>query len=105
MDAMVIPIGGGGLIAGTALAVKSLRPDVKIYGAESDACASWTAAEAAGEPVDIQVQSTLADGLAVSRVGQNAFALGQPYLDGVVTVEEKYIALAVLRPTLAHSTH
>lgn len=97
LDAMVIPVGGGGLIAGTALAVKSLKPEVKIYGVESCACPSWTAAAEAGKPVPVQVESTLADGLAVSCVGQNAFALGSKYIDEVVTVEERHIALSVLR--------
>ena len=77
--------------------MKSLSPKVQIFGAESSACASWTAAEAAGKPVEIKVESTLADGLAVSRVGDNAFELGRQFIDGVVTVDERYIALAVLR--------
>src|SRR5690606_19310256 len=68
VDAIVAPIGGGGLIAGLALAVKALRPRVKVIGVESVATASFTAALAAGRPVAIPRRPTLADGLAVLQV-------------------------------------
>ena len=97
VDAIVCPIGGAGLIAGLAAAVKSTRPKVKVIGVESVATASFTAALKAGRPVTIPRAPTLADGLAVLRVGENAFALAHPLLDGVVRVEEKWIALAILR--------
>jgi threonine dehydratase len=97
VDAVVIPVGGAGLIAGTALAIKSLRPDVKVYGAEPATVPSLTAALEAGKPVSVNGGPTLADGLLVPRVGTNAFALCQQHVDKVVTVREKYIALAMLR--------
>lgn len=97
LDAVLVPIGGAGLIAGIALAVKSLRPDVKVYGVEPTHAASFTAALAAGHPVTAETQPTLADGLMVSKVGGNSFELARQYVDKVVTVDEHWIALAVLR--------
>jgi threonine dehydratase len=97
LDAVLIPVGGGGLLAGTALAVKSLYPDVKVYGVELDRCASFTAAMKAGKPVYTKVEPTLADGLAVPVVGYNAFATAAPLVDRIVAVSEEYIALAILR--------
>lgn len=97
IDAIVAPIGGAGLIAGLAVAARALRPRVKIIGVESVATASFTAALKAKRPVTIPRRATLADGLAVLKVGENAFALARPRLDRVVRVTEDWIALAILR--------
>lgn len=97
VDAIVAPIGGAGLIAGLAVAVKALRPAVQVIGVESQATASFAAALKAGEPVTIPRRSTLADGLAVLRVGTHAFALAREHVDRVVAVSEEWIALAILR--------
>ena len=97
VDAIVCPIGGAGLIAGLAVAVKALRPRVRMIGVESVATCSFTAALRAGRPVTIPRRSTLADGLAVLRVGDNSFRLARPRVDRVVTVAEDWIALAILR--------
>jgi len=97
VDAIVCPIGGAGLIAGLAVAVKALRPRVRVIGVESVATASFTAALKAKRPVTIPRRATLADGLAVLRVGDNAFALARERLDRVVRVSEDWIALAILR--------
>lgn len=96
-DAIVAPIGGAGLIAGLAVAAKALKPRIKIIGVESMATASFTAALKARHPVAIPRRATLADGLAVLKVGTNAFALAKPRLDRVVRVTEDWIALAILR--------
>lgn len=96
-DAIVCPIGGAGLIAGVAVAAKALRPRIKIIGVESVATSSYTAALKAGRPVTIPRRATLADGLAVLRVGDNAFALARRLVDRVVRVPENWIALAILR--------
>ena len=96
-DAIVCPVGGAGLIAGVAVAAKALRPRIKIIGVESVATASFTAALKAGRPVTIPRRATLADGLAVLRVGDNAFALAKSHVDRVVRVSENWIALAILR--------
>jgi threonine dehydratase len=97
LDAVVVPIGGAGLIAGIALAVKSLKPRVQVIGVESRATASFSAASRARRPVTITPRPTLADGLAVSQVGGNAFALARGRVDRVVVVDENWISLAVLR--------
>lgn len=97
VEAVVIPVGGAGLIAGTALAIKTLKPDVLVIGAEPAAVPSLTAALDAGRPVAVGAGPTLADGLLVPKVGINAFALSRKHVDKVVLVREKYIALAMLR--------
>jgi threonine dehydratase len=97
VDAIVAPIGGAGLIAGLAVAAKALRPRLKVIGVESSATASFTAALKAKRPVTIARRATLADGLAVLKVGSNAFELARPRLDRVVRVSEDWIALAILR--------
>ena len=97
VEAIVVPVGGAGLIAGVALAVKSLNPDVKIIGVEPARAASLAAAFKAGEAVKIDITPTLADGLAVARVGKNALEVSRKYVDKLVAVEERWIALAVLR--------
>jgi threonine dehydratase len=96
-DAIVIPVGGAGLLAGVSLAVKTARPTVKIIGVEAANVASFSAALQAGKPTKITMRPTLADGLAIPRVGANAFHIARPLVDAVVTVSEREIALAVLR--------
>ncbi|XP_057311655.1 putative threonine dehydratase [Hydractinia symbiolongicarpus] len=99
IDAVVIPVGGAGLIAGCAVALKALQPNLKIIAVESDRCASFKAAMDAGGPVQILADQslTLADGLCVAKVGNNAFFTARPYIDKLVQVDEAYIAMAVLR--------
>jgi threonine dehydratase len=97
VDAVVVPVGGGGLIAGVACAIKTLKPECKVFGVEPQFCASYTAALKAGKPVAAPVQNTLADGLAVPVVGPHAFEVARHYVDECVLVNEKEISLAVLR--------
>lgn len=97
MEAVIVPLGGGGLAAGVSLAIKSLRPDVQIIGVEPQAVPSFSASLAAGRPVAVPVQHTLADGLAVGTVGERAFAIARDRVDRVVGVSEEELALAVLR--------
>lgn len=97
VDAIIVPVGGGGLIAGVAVAAKNMNPDVKIIGVEAVRCKSFTEALKAGKPVRAATHVSLADGLAVPTVGLNAFVTAQPLVDKVVTVSEKAIALAILR--------
>jgi threonine dehydratase len=97
LQTVIVPIGGGGLIAGIALVLKQLKPTVRIIGVEPERAASFCAALAAGKPVATPTQPTLADGLAVPEVGANAFAISRPLVDRVVLVRERDIALAILR--------
>lgn len=97
LDAIVCPVGGGGLIAGVAVAIKALRPRVEVIGVESTATANFAAALRAGRPVRTARHATLADGLATLVVGENAFALARDRVDRLVVVSEDLIALAILR--------
>jgi len=96
-DYVMVPCGGAGLLAGVALASKTLRPHTKVIGVEPRNCASFTAALEAGEPVAAATSSTLADGLAVPTVGSNAFEVARAHTDEIVIVDESDVALAVLR--------
>ncbi len=97
IDAIVAAIGGGGMIAGIALAAKSLQPRIRVFGVEPGQAACFVAALAAGAPTDIEVGPTLADGLAVSRVGARSFAVARALVEKVVTVDETALATAILR--------
>ena len=97
VEAVVIPVGGGGLLAGVALAIKTLRPEVQIIGVEPEGAAKFTAAVCEGAPVQIVCHPTLADGLAVPDIGANAFPIARDRIDKLVTVNEDEIALAILR--------
>lgn len=97
VDAVIIPVGGAGLIAGSAVAIKSINPKVKIIAVESEKCPSFRNALEAGKPVYTETFSTLADGLAVPTVGVNAFATVKDLVDKTVIVKEESIALATLR--------
>ena len=97
LEAVVIPVGGAGLVAGVSLAIKTLRPNVKIIAVEAENVASFSAALHAGKPTKIAMRPTLADGLAIPKVGSNAFQIARPLVDLVVIVSEEHIALAILR--------
>ena len=97
LEAVIIPVGGAGLLAGVSLAIKTLRPKVKIIAVEAENVASFSAALEAGKPTKIDVRPTLADGLAIPKVGSNAFQIARPLVDLVVIVSEEQIALAILR--------
>ena len=97
LEAVVIPVGGAGLLAGVSLAVKTLLPHVKIIAVEAENVASFSAAIETGKPTKITMRPTLADGLAIPQVGANAFQIARPLVDLTVTVTEEEIALAILR--------
>jgi threonine dehydratase len=97
VDAVIIPIGGGGLVAGMALALKTLKPAIRIIGVEPTNCPSYTAALNDGKPVAVESKPTLADGLAVLKMGENSFALARQYVDEVITLDEHQVAVAILR--------
>jgi threonine dehydratase len=96
-EAVIIPVGGGGLLAGVALAIKTLRPEVKVVAVEAENVASFAAALEAGKPTKIAMHPTLADGLAIPQVGTNAFQIAKPLVDLAITVTEEQVALAILR--------
>jgi len=95
--AIVVPVGGGGLLAGIATVVEARQPDVRLVGVEPENAACLTAALAAGHPVTVTLAPTLADGLAVAQAGDLAFEVARRTVERIVTVDEAAIALAVLR--------
>ncbi|HJX25228.1 MAG TPA: threonine ammonia-lyase [Chthoniobacterales bacterium] len=97
LDAVIIPVGGAGLLAGVSLAIKTLRPKTKIVAVEGENVASFSAALEAGKPTKIAIHPTLADGLAIPQVGSNAFEIAKSLVDLTITVTEEQIALAILR--------
>jgi len=96
IEAIVSPIGGGGLIGGVACAVKQTRPAVKVFGVQPAKLPSMKAAIEAGKPVTLDSAKTIADGIAVRRAGERTLPLVQTYVDQIVTVEEEEIANAIL---------
>jgi threonine dehydratase len=96
LDAVVIAVGGGGLAAGVALAIKETNPRIKIYGVETKAMASMKASLAAGKPVTVDAKKTIAEGIAVKTVGVKTLELCQRYMDDLVLVDEEEIAEAIL---------
>jgi threonine dehydratase len=96
LDAVLVPVGGGGLVSGVAVAVKALSPRVKVIGVEAEVIPCMEAALEAGELVTLEAASTLADGIAVKRAGEITFEHVQALVDEVVTVTEEEIASAIL---------
>jgi len=94
--AVVASIGGGGLISGIAIAVKALNPRVPVIGVQTKSCPSAIRSIEKKRPVAVEVDATLADGIAVSRPGDLNFSIIQKYVDDVVAVEEEGIAGAIL---------
>src|SRR5256886_3580303 len=97
VDAVIVPVGGAGLIAGVALAVKTLRPQTKIIAVEAENAASFSAALEAGKPTKIALHPTLADGLAIPQAGATAFETAPNLVDLATIVTEEQIAIAILR--------
>lgn len=96
-EALVVPIGGGGLISGIALAVKETRPDIKIYGVQTEAAPAMAESFRAGRVVVCPAARSVADGIAVKRPGERTFEYIRRYVDDVVTVSEEEIRTAIIR--------
>lgn len=96
VEAIVVPIGGGGLIAGVAFAVKTLRPDIKVYGVQAKGAPSMYDSINAGERIRLDAVSTIADGIAVKEPGSLTYEACRKYVDEIVTVTEDEIAAAIL---------
>lgn len=97
VDAVVVPIGGGGLISGIAAAVKQTNSSVKVYGVEASASASCVASFREGRPVSVASEPTMADGIAVKRIGDKTWPVIREYVDHVTDVGEESIAEAILK--------
>ncbi|KEI44691.1 threonine ammonia-lyase [Saccharopolyspora rectivirgula] len=93
---IVVPTGGGGLVAGIAAAVKASRPEVRIFAAQAEQAAAWPPSLAAGEPVALENPQTMADGISVGIPGEITFAHVSKFVDGVLTVSEEGLSRALL---------
>lgn len=96
IEAVIVPIGGGGLISGIAYALKSLEPSVKVYGVQAEGAASMQRSIARGYRECLSTVSTVADGIAVKEPGEHTFDLCPKYVDDIVTVTEDEICAAIL---------
>ena len=96
LDAVIVPVGGGGLIGGIGCALKETNPRIQVIGVQPARLSSMKAALAEGKPVTLPAAVTIGDGIAVRRAGERTFPLIQKYVDDIVTVEEEEIANAVL---------
>lgn len=95
-DAVIVPIGGGGLISGVAYALKSIRPQIKVYGVQAAGAPSMYNAIKHGQIECLDAVSTIADGIAVKQPGENTFDLVSKYVDDIALVNEDEIASAIL---------
>ncbi len=93
---VVIPTGGGGLIAGTAIAVKTLRPDVRVVGVQAAGAAAYPPSLAEGHPIRLSQMATMADGIAVGQPGALPFRLVREYVDDMLTVSEEALSRALV---------
>ena len=93
---VLVPTGGGGLLAGIAVAIKSRRPDVRVVGVQATAAAAYPPSLRGGSPVQLEKMNTMADGIAVGRPGDITFPLVQEYVDEIVTVSEESMSRALL---------
>jgi threonine dehydratase len=96
LEAVVVPIGGGGLIGGVACAIKESNPRVRVVGVQTERLSSMVRAREVGKPVTIPAEATIADGIAVRRAGERTLPLVTRYVDELVTVDEEEIANAIL---------
>ncbi|MFZ3050823.1 MAG: threonine ammonia-lyase [Methanothrix sp.] len=98
-DLITVPVGGGGLIAGIALAAKAIRPEARVVGVQAASCPSARKALELGRPVEVQAEErgSIADAIMVTQVGEAPFPLLQKLVDEIVLVEEEQIASAVLK--------
>ncbi len=96
LDAVVVPVGGGGLISGLGVALKERAPKVRLVGVQTEVLPSMLASVEAGELVTLESATTLADGIAVKRPGERTFEHVKRYVDEIVTVSEEELASAIL---------
>jgi threonine dehydratase len=96
VDTVLVPVGGGGLIAGVATAIKAIRPAARIIGVEAEMAASAVASRRQGCVVSLPAAHSLADGIALKRIGEKTFPIIEALVDELVTVSEEQIALAIV---------
>jgi len=95
LDVIVVPVGGGGLISGISIAMKNIRPNVKIYGVQASGAPSMAHSLKEGKVVELPAVDTIADGIAVKRPGDLTFDITRELVDDVVVVDDDEIAYAI----------
>ncbi len=96
VDAVVVPVGGGGLISGVAFTLKTIKPEIKVYGVQADGAPSMVESMKREERVRLDNVGTIADGIAVKEPGVNTFEMCRKYVDEIVTVSDDEVAAAIL---------
>lgn len=96
IDAVIVPVGGGGLISGVAFAMKTLKPEIKVYGVQAEGAPSMVQSLNSGKIECLDSVSTIADGIKVKEPGVNTFEYCQKYVDKIVTVSDDEVSSAIL---------
>ena len=96
VDAVIVPVGGGGLISGVAFTIKTIKPNVKVYGVQAQGAPSMVESIKEGQRKRLQSVATIADGIAVKEPGVNTYELCSKYVDEIVTVTDDEVAAAIL---------
>lgn len=95
VDTVVVPLGGGGVLAGVAVAVKESNPSVRVVGVEPSRIPRYSESRKAGKPVEVELQDTVADGLMITTTGSNTYPIIEEYVDEVIPVDDEYIVRAL----------
>ena len=95
VDTVVVPLGGGGVLAGVAVAVKESNPTVRVVGVEPSRIPRYSESRKAGKPVEVELQDTVADGLMITTTGSNTYPIIEKYVDEVIPVDDEYIVRAL----------
>lgn len=94
-ETVIVPLGGGGLMAGVAVAVKEINPKTRVIGAEPAAIPRYSVSRAAGKPMEVEMKPTVADGLMICVTGSNTYPIIEKYVDELIPVEDEWICKAV----------
>ena len=95
IDTVIVPLGGGGLLAGVALALKATNPHVRVIGVEPEGIPRYSESRKAGHPVEVPMGPTLADGLMITKTGEHNYPLIDQYVDEIVTAKDEFITQAL----------
>lgn len=95
IDTVIVPLGGGGLLAGVALAIKAINPNVRVIGVEPEGIPRYSESRKAGHPVEVEMGATLADGLMITKTGEHNYPLIDKYVDEIVTANDEFITKAL----------
>lgn len=95
INTIIVPLGGGGLLAGIAVAVKEINPNIRVIGVEPEAIPRFSDSRKLGKPVEVPMKDTVADGLMITKTGKNTYPIIDEYVDEVITVTDEYIYKAL----------